>query len=351
MKKKKNNYMLSNEELASFFRQNALLFSSGIKPVEGMQILINDCKDENGKALLEQIRFYCKNGEHFNKALKQTGVFPDYVIHMIALGEESGTVDACMNALADFYEKEQSVSENLRNALTYPIIMIAMMLVIIIVLISRVMPIFEQVFIELGTEMNGFAGSMLKVGKSISNYSIILIIILAVLVVIYMLSNHTSFGRRITKKALIDFPLTRDFYESVACQRFASALSIAIASGMETYGSLDMAKKMVEHPRMEKKIDYCIDELRHGSNFSEGLVNAQIFNSLYSQMVSVGFTSGNPDIVLARIADSYEKQSTKKIQTLLSVLEPTLVIVLSLVVGMILLSVILPLMGIMSSIG
>lgn len=348
---KKKNYMLTNEELASFFRQNALLFSSGIKPVEGMQILINDCKDENGKALLEQIRFYCKNGDHFNQALKQTGVFPDYVIHMIALGEESGTTDACMNALADFYEKEQSVNENLTGALTYPIIMIGMMLVIIIILISKVMPIFEQVFIELGSEMDGFAGQMLKVGKSLSNYTIIITAVLGVLIVLYFLLNHTNRGRKITKKVLIDFPLTKDFYECVACQRFASALSIALSSGMETYGSLDMAKMMVEHPRMEQKIDYCIEELRKGANFSEGLVNAQIFNSLYSQMVSVGFTSGNPDIVLARIADAYDNQSTKKIQNLLSVLEPTLVIILSLIVGMILLSVILPLMGIMSSIG
>lgn len=349
--KKKNNYMLTNEELASFFRQNALLFSSGIKPVDGMQILINDCKDESGKALLEQIRFYCKNGDHFNQALKQTGVFPDYVIHMIALGEESGTIDACMNALADFYEKEQSVNENLSSALTYPVIMIGMMLIIIIVLISKVMPIFEQVFIELGSEMDGFAGSMLHIGKSISGYAVIITAVIAVLVVVYFLLSHTKRGRRISKKFLVDFPLTRDFYESVACQRFASALSIALSSGMETYGSLDMARMMVEHPRMEKKIDHCIVELKNGANFSEGIVNAHIFNSLYSQMVSVGFTSGNPDVVLARIAESYDKQATKKIQALLSILEPTLVIILSLIVGMILLSVILPLMGIMSSIG
>lgn len=342
---------LTNEELSSFFRQTALLFSSGIKPVEGMQILINDCSDESAKALYNQIMGYCVEGEHFYKALRKTGVFPDYVIHMIALGEEAGTVDDCMNALADFYEKEQNVSDNLQSALTYPTIMIAMMLVVIIVLINRVMPIFEEVFNQLGSDMTGFAGQMLKIGKTLNNYTLVIMIVLAVLVTLYMLSVHTPFGKKFTRKMLIDFPLTRDFYENVACQRFASALSISLASGMETYGSLDMAKKMVEHPRMEAKIDNCVEMIRDGANFSEGLVNSHIFNNLYSQMVAVGFTSGNPDVVLATIADSYEKQSTKKIQNLLSVLEPTLVIILSLIVGMILLSVILPLMGIMSSIG
>ena len=120
---------------------------------------------------------------------------------------------------------------------------------------------------------------------------------------------------------------------------------------MDTFSGLDMAKKMVEHPRMAQKIDVCKEKIREGSNFSEALSSAEIFSNLYSQMVSVGFTSGNPDTVLIQIADSYEKQSSKKIQSILSVLEPTLVIILSLIVGMILLSVILPLMGIMSSIG
>ena len=102
---------------------------------------------------------------------------------------------------------------------------------------------------------------------------------------------------------------------------------------------------------MEEKIDLCREKIMQGSNFAEALSESNIFSNLYSQMVSVGFTSGNPDTVLMQIADSYEKQSSKKIQNILSVLEPTLVIILSLIVGMILLSVILPLMGIMSSIG
>ena len=192
---------------------------------------------------------------------------------------------------------------------------------------------------------------MLKVGQALNNYSIVFLCIFGVLVLFYIISNHTAAGRRISHNFLVHFPLTKGFYESVACERFASSLAIAISSGMDTYSGLDMAKKMVEHPKMCEKIDKCKNMIREGSNFSEALSNSDIFSNLYSQMVSVGFTSGNPDTVLIQIADAYEKQSTKKIQSILSVLEPTLVIILSLIVGMILLSVILPLMGIMSSIG
>ena len=346
-----NQKSLSNEEIASFFRQTSMLFTAGIGPRDAMQILLNDSKNEKGKELITQIRDICRKGETFSTALSETGVFPEYVINMIALGEESGKTDTCMNALAEFYEKEQAISESLRGALTYPVVMLVMMLVVIIVLVGKVMPIFQQVFNELGTDMTGIAGSMLRVGQALNNYSIVFLIILAVLVLFYVFANHTPVGKKLSHAFLINFPLTKSFYESVACERFASSLAIAISSGMDTFSGLDMAKKMVEHPRMAQKIDVCKEKIREGSNFSEALSSAEIFSNLYSQMVSVGFTSGNPDTVLIQIADSYEKQSSKKIQSILSVLEPTLVIILSLIVGMILLSVILPLMGIMSSIG
>ena len=269
---------LSNEEIASFFRQTSMLFTAGIGPRDAMQILLNDSKNEKGKELITQIRDICRKGETFSTALKETGVFPDYVINMISLGEESGKTDTCMNALAEFYEKEQAIAESLRGALTYPVVMLFMMLVVIIVLVGKVMPIFQQVFNELGTDMTGFAGSMLKIGKALNNYSIVFLCIFAVLVVFYIFANHTSAGKKMSHSFLVNFPLTKGFYESVACERFASSLAIAISSGMDTYSGLDMAKKMVEHPRMAEKIEHCKELIKEGSNFSEALTQAEIFS-------------------------------------------------------------------------
>ena len=152
--------LLSNEEIASFCNQAAMLFQAGIPPVEGMAILQSDAQSPEGKAIFDQILTVCRQGESFHKALEATGVFPDYCLHMIALGEESGNLDVCMNSLADYYEKEDAIANSIRDAVTYPFIMIAMMAAVIVVLVSRVMPIFEQVYVELGSEMTGFAASL-----------------------------------------------------------------------------------------------------------------------------------------------------------------------------------------------
>ena len=276
--------LLSNEEIASFCSQAAMLFQAGIPPVEGMAILQSDAQSPEGKAIFEEILTVCRQGESFHKALEATKVFPDYCLHMIALGEESGNLDVCMSSLADYYEKEDAIAGSIRDAVTYPFIMIAMMAAVIVVLVSRVMPIFEQVYIELGSEMTGFAASLLRLGNHLNRYSFIFVSILCILLLLYLFATRTQTGKRVTARFLNWFPLTRRFYESVACERFSSGMALTLSSGMDTYSSLDMVAALVGNEKMKQKILSCKEAINAGANFAEALTGAGIFNHLYSQM-------------------------------------------------------------------
>lgn len=342
---------LSNQEIASFCGQTAMLFQAGITPLEGMNILLNDSKTEEGREIIQTILDTCKKGEPFCEALKVADVFPDYVLHMIALGEESGNLDDVMQSLADYYEREDSISDSIRSAVSYPFIMIGIMLLVIFVLLGKVMPIFNQVFIQLGSEMSGISATLLHLGNSLNRYSLFIVVVLVVLVCIYLLATKTKKGRVLTKRILSAFPLTKGFYEKLAAGRFASGMALALSSGMDTFSSLDMVSKLTEHTGMQEKIAACKKSIEDGANFSEALTSSGIFSNLYARMVAVGFRTGSIDVVMQKIADNYDKETQKKIQSIISILEPTLVIILSVIVGLILLSVIFPLMGIMSSIG
>lgn len=342
---------LTNQEIASFCGQTAMLFQAGITPVESMQIMLSDSKSTEGKAVIEAILKTCRKGESFANALKDSDVFPDYVLHMIAIGEESGNLDDVMQSLADYYEREESISDSIRSAVSYPFIMIGIMLLVIFVLLGKVMPIFNQVFIQLGSEMSGISASLLQIGISLNRYSLLILIVLAILVLVYLLSVKTKRGRTISRKFLSIFPPTKSFYEKLAAGRFASGMALTISSGMDTYTSLDMVSVLTEHTGMQKKIAECKEAIKQGANLSEALTGANIFSNLYARMVSVGFKTGSIDTVMNKIADHYDKETERKIRSIISILEPTLVIILSVIVGFILLSVIFPLMGIMSSIG
>lgn len=348
MKKQK---LLSNAEIASFCSQTAMLLSAGITPSESMHILLHDTKADGGREIIETILSVCVKGVPLHHGLKATGVFPAYVIRMIAIGEEAGSLDVVMQSLADYYEREESVLTSVRDAVTYPLIMLSMMMMVIFVLISKVLPIFKQVFIQLGSEMNGFSGYLMNLGDSLNRYSIVLVVILILVAVLFVFFTRTAPGRRLFHKIMASLPFTKSFYEKLASGRFASGMALTLGSGMDTFTSLNMVSQMVDNKTMEHKISLCQDAIEGGANLTDALVGSGIFSNLYSRMISVGFRTGTVDIVMRKIADNYEKETSRKLNSLISIVEPTLVIILSIVVGFILLSVILPLMGIMSSIG
>lgn len=347
----KEQKFLSNAEIASFCSQTAMILNAGITPYEGMNILLQDTKDAKGKDLIEKIIEVCSQGETFYKALSATNVFPDYVLHMVELGEQSGNLDDVMSSLATYYEHEDVIADSIRSAIRYPLIMIGMMLLVIYVLLTKVLPIFNQVFEQLGSKMSGVSASLMEFGNSLNKYSLIILGIIIVIFVLYLLGFKTRKGHQITTKFLNNFALTKGFYEKVAAGRFASGLAMTITAGIDTFSSLDLVAVIVDHQKTEEKIAVCKKCVEEGMNLSEALEKSQIFSSLYSRMVSVGFRTGSIDLVMTKIAEDYEKETEKKLSEIIATLEPTLVIILSLIVGLILLSVILPLMGIMTSIG
>lgn len=342
---------LNNEEIASYCGQMGMLLNAGIAPRDGISILIRDAEDNEAVWILTTIQQQLDIGNKLHEAMQETQCFPHYVIEMTAIGEESGTLDEVMNSLAAYYEREENIADNIKSAVTYPFIMIFMMLLVITVLLTKVLPIFDQVFNQLGTEMSGLSESLMKLGDNISKGSVGILIFLAVLLLLIIWFRNSKRGRKALFSILAHLPLTRDFYDQVAAGRFASAMALSFASGMDTYTGLEMAQNLVENKKLEAKIDKLIQLLRSQNTFAEALGKVEIFTALYTRMISVGFKSGNLDSVLFKIADNYEAETDRKLHHMLSIIEPTLVIILSLIVGFILLSVILPLMGIMASIG
>ena len=124
-----------NPELSGFCSQMAMILHSGISPLEGITIMLEDSTSEQEKEILQKILDTLMETADFSLSLKETGLFPSYLVHMVQIGEETGTLDEVMSALGEHYEREDSIAKNIRNAVTYPMIMIGMMLMVILVLI------------------------------------------------------------------------------------------------------------------------------------------------------------------------------------------------------------------------
>ena len=170
---------LSNTEIAAFCSQTAMILRSGISSIEGISIMLEDSQNADEKELLSAVNDTLMQTGNLTQALEDTHAYPDYMISMVRIGEQTGRLDDVMDSLAVYYEKEDSLAESIKSAVTYPLIMIVMMLLVILLLIMKVMPVFNQVFIQLGSSMSGISLVILNIGQFLNRHIAVFLLILA----------------------------------------------------------------------------------------------------------------------------------------------------------------------------
>ena len=338
---------LTNTELIYLSRQLALILKSGISLLEGISILQEDAASDEGKKILTDMYEHLLLSGNIKEAFAAAEVFPEHMLHMIELGERSGNLDETFASLADHYEREENFTSNIRSALSYPMIMLGMLFAVLLVLILKVMPVFNQVFTELGVEMSGLSLHILNLGDTLRTYAVLFLFFLLLLTgsVYYIFRSANS------KKILARLPLIRQIYQKLARARFASGLSMALRSGMDMEESFDLVTNLADDSFLAEKIQTVRLAVSEGGDISEAMNQAGIFSGMDARMISLGFRTGSADVVLNQIADRLFEETDTSMQRFIGYLEPTLVAVLSVLVGLILLSVMLPLIGIMSQIG
>ena len=342
---------LTNSELSSFCEQMAMILHSGISSLEGISIMRDTSESKEAQEVFDKIYQELEASGNVTHALTESGVFPQYLLDMVNIGEQAGKLDTVMGSLAVYYRRQENIASNIRSAITYPLVMIGMMLVVILVLITRVMPIFNQVFVSLGSEMTGISKGILNIGTWLSRYSLVFLIIAAILILLLVYMFKTQRGKALASRWAGRFFFTKGLYQAIAVSRFADGMSLTLSSGLDSDQSLDMVTPLVNHQALQDKLALCKEEIASGADLGSALRKAEIFDGLYARMVTVGVSTGSLDDVMRKVADQYEEDIDERVNRKVAMLEPTLVAILSVLVGMILLSVMLPLMGIMSNIG
>lgn len=346
--------MLSNSEVAVFCEQSGMILESGLSMLEGISILEADVGTQNieYKKMYEEMRSCLEETGIFNEALIKTGMFPDYVIHMTKIGEETGNLDVVMKGLAAYYEREENTMQDIKNAISYPLMILCMLLVIMLVMIVKVMPVFEQVYEQLGSGLTGFAAVLLKVGELLKDYWVVPALAVCLLAGMSVWLLKTAQGNVVLRKLAGRFFSKKSIVKRLNSARVSSAFSMALQSGMDYERSFDMAASLLEDDEATReKLLACKEKMLEGESFSKVIKETNIYSPLQSRMIMIAERTGEADQALSKIAVQIDGEVTADIQNFVSVIEPTLVIVLSVLVGGMLLSVMMPLMGILSVIG
>lgn len=350
-KEKRTKEMYSIRNLSAFCLQVSLLLSAGVPLEEGFLVMEEDGESSEEKELLRFLSEESELGVPLYKAMEKTEAFPSYVVKMAKLGQETGTLDKIMKFLAGYYEKEDQLMKNIKNTLTYPVMMIFMLFVVLFVLFTKVMPVFEGVYEQLGAQLSPISKTAIHLGGIFSGMALILFAasVLAALVMAFGRKKGKSF--RFVEKTLERLKRNSKIARFTAVRRFSSVLAVTLESGMEMETGMELAKELVENPDIEEKLQECARDLEWGSSFYEALKKTGLFSGFYIQMIQVGERSGNLAQVMETISEDYGKEADNQIDNILARFEPVMVAVLAAAVGLVLLSVMLPLAGVLSAIG
>lgn len=342
---------LNCEEMITFCSQMAIILHSGISAFEGISMMMEEQKNSEGTQVLRTVYQEMELGKSLYDGMTTAGVFPEYACQMVNLGETSGRLDEVMQSLADYYTQEEALYKTIRHAVSYPLFMLAMMLGVLLVLMIRVMPIFQEVFLSLGMQMDGPAGAVLHMGQIMGRYSGIFLFLFALVLIFFFCISRTEKGREKAAGWLRHSALTQKYVRKTAQYRLAFGMSMSLRSGLDPERSLEMMQSLVGDAKMADRIEQCIQRMKQGAFFEEAVIEAELFDGMQNRMIRIGQRTGSLDQVMEEIARQCEAEVTESIWNKISMIEPTVVIILAVLVGVILLSVMLPLMSIMSEIG
>ena len=335
---KKKKRIMSSEELSSFCDQIALMLSSGMTLRDGIEMLAEDEMKEKNLKVHPYSNLYKvvdETGSLYVAMKENEEDWPSYMIEMVDIGEQTGRLEDIMISLSTYYQREGRIRSAAVSAVTYPLVLGVMLVVIIGILLWRVLPIFRRVLESLGVDASSSGNVLMQIGTYAGWAVLILIALVVVAAIVVAILMKTKARNKVLKFLKNLFPPVRKLTEKLSASRVAGILGLMLSSGFPMENALQMAPAALADQESIDKVNF--------------IRESGLFADFHNRMLKVGAASGHEPQVMDKIAEIYEQQVEDGLDHLISIVEPTLVALLSIVIGAILLSVMLPMAGVLSA--
>ena len=339
--------VLTADELSVFCTQLSLMLQAGIGSEESLGILADDAASQRERALLSQIHSVLCQGLPLAQALEQTGLFPPHLIHMVEIGQVSGRLDQVFSSLAAHYRREAQTTRSLRRAILYPAVMGVLIAVVFLALVSQVLPVFQQVFRQLGVNLSPVAQALLQFGQVSQTVSWVLAVVLLVCAAALLWLFRAQSGQSTLSRLLSHSAASR----AVDRSRFASVMALMLSSGIPLDDAMDHACTLLSGSALAPALEQCRMGMLGGASFAKVTEDYGIFTGLQAGLLKAGFRAGASEQVMEELAQRCQSHADERLSAMLSRFEYILLAVLCLSIGLVLLSVMLPLLGVLTAIG
>nr|WP_304577934.1 type II secretion system F family protein [uncultured Acetatifactor sp.] len=337
--------------VSAFCESMAMMVQSGIQMDEAVALLRSGSGQggplEEGLVIMQA---ETEAGKGLSAAMEATGLFPEYCLRMVLAGEKAGRLEDVLFQLARYYEDQKAMTGKLQSAVLYPVAMLGLIIIVLIVMLAMVLPAFTDVYDSLTGSLTASAYGYVRWAYALCWAALAVMAALAVILALgFALWNA---GKRNTvEKVLHRIPVCASILDSLGMFRFTAALSTFLASGEIQDIAVAESRKMASCRPVEERIDRCVSRMEQGHGIAQAAYDERLFEPVYGRMLLAGERSGSLETVLRKLTGLLADHCTDLVDRLVGIVDPVLSGVLMLAIGLSLLSVMLPLIGMMNSMG
>ena len=339
-------------DLAVASRQLATMVSSGLPILRSLHILQSQTKSKLLAETLAEVRTDVEAGLLLSDAFERhPKVFSPLYVAMVRTGEAGGVLEMSLQRTASQLEKDASLRRQVRAAMVYPTVVITFAIIVLLALVAFLIPVFENVFKSFGGKLPALTQFMVGFSHLIRNQWYLVILFFVVTIGGFLFWKRSERGRRQWDRVKLRIPVKiGDVVQKVAIARWARTFSSLTTAGVPVMQALDITGKTAGNIVVERAMDDVITSVKSGGTIADPLRNAPVFPPMVAQMVGVGEETGALDTMLTKIADFYDDEVSAAVKALTSILEPVMIILVGGIVGVIVISMYLPLFSVYNSI-
>jgi type IV pilus assembly protein PilC len=343
---------ITSKDIVIFTRQFSTMIDAGLPLVQGLNILAEQTENKTFKIVLEQINKDVEGGSSLAEALKKhPKVFDNLFVNLVAAGELGGILDTILQRLANYIEKAEKLKSQIKGALTYPIVVVAIAILVISVILIFVIPVFEDMFSGMGAALPAPTQLVVNMSRFLKGNIHYLIGLFIVAGFLFKKYRNSTGGRKTTDALALKLPVFGPLLKKVAVARFTRTLGTMISSGVPILDALEIVAKTSGNVVLEEVIFEVRSSIAEGQTIAEPLAEAEIFPSMVVQMISVGEATGALDNMLGKIADFYDDEVDAAVDALTSMLEPLLMLFLGGSIGGLVIAMYLPIFKMAAAMG
>ena len=345
---------VKSKVLTTFTRQLATLVDAGLPLLRGLRVLEKQERNPTLKTIIAELALSIEGGSTFSEGLAQhPKVFNRLFVNMVKAGELGGVLEVVLTRLSEFMEKAQKIKGKVIAAMFYPVAVLVVATAILMILMVKVVPSFEQVFLGMGEgkPLPAFTRLVLGISRSIKDNLPVTAGIIAVFVIAFVIFKRTKFGRHVWDKFKLRMPVIGPVVSKISISRFCRTLGTLISSGVPILQALTIVKETAGNVIVSNAVHAVHESVKEGETITAPLEASGVFPPMVISMVDVGEQTGALPEMLLKIADNYDDEVDNAVASMTSLLEPIMIVFLAVIVGSIVIAMFLPLIELMNTVG